>query len=119
MGSSTRSASSPQFFASHLYRFQRVPLCAKLLLLGSKSGEAPCPRGQGAAMTNKLTDIEWISIQLDDIAVLLRTHGIDALANQLDAIRENLRLPHNDRNRKQKKWTRHSPHPHPRSFAVS
>ena len=35
-------------------------------------------------MTNKLTDIEWISIQLDDIAVLLRTHGIEALANQLD-----------------------------------
>jgi hypothetical protein len=70
-------------------------------------------------MTNKLTDIEWIWIQLDDIAVLLRTHGIEELANQLDAIRENLRLPYNHRNRKQKKWTRHSPHPHPRSFAVS
>jgi hypothetical protein len=72
----------------------------------------------GAAMTNKLTDIEWIWIQLDDIAVLLRTHGIEELANQLDAIRENLRLPLR-RNRKQKKWTRHSPRPHPRSFAVS
>jgi len=70
-------------------------------------------------MTNKLTDIEWIWIQLDDIAVLLRTHGIEELANQLDAIRKNLRLPHNARNRKQKKWTRQSPHPHPRSFAVS
>jgi len=70
-------------------------------------------------MTNKLTDIEWIWIQLDDIAVLLRTHGIEEVANQLDAIRENLRLPHNDRNQKQKKRTRHSPHPHPRSFAMS
>jgi len=64
-------------------------------------------------MTNKLTDIEWIWIQLDDIAVLLRTHGIEELANQLDAIRENLRLPLR-RSRKQ-----NSPHPHPRSFAVS
>jgi len=86
--------------------------------LGVEIGRGAAQEGQGAAMTNKLTDIEWIWIQLDDIAVLLRTHGIEELANQLDAIRENLRLPLR-RSRKQKKWTRHSPHPHPRSFAVS
>ena len=36
----TRSASSPRFFASHLYPFQRFPFRAKIPLLGSKSGEA-------------------------------------------------------------------------------
>ena len=69
-------------------------------------------------MINKLTDIEWIRMMLDDIAVLLRAHGIEQPASQLDAIREKLRLPHNHRNRKQKNWTRHSPHPHPHSRAI-
>jgi hypothetical protein len=51
-------------------------------------------------MTNKLADLRWICTELDDIALLLRTHGIEELANQLDAIRENLRL---SRDRKPKK----------------
>jgi hypothetical protein len=57
-------------------------------------------------MTNKLTDLRWICTELDDVALLLRAHGIEELANQLDAIRENLRL---SRDRKpKKKWIRHS-----------
>jgi hypothetical protein len=62
-------------------------------------------------MTNKLIDVQWICTELDDIAVLLRTHGIEELANQLDAIRENLRLSHRDRKPK-KKWTRYSSDQH-------
>jgi hypothetical protein len=57
-------------------------------------------------MTNTLTDLRWICTELDDIALLLRTHGIEELANQLDATRENLRL---SRDRKpKKKRIRHS-----------
>ena len=44
--------------------------------------------------------------ELDDVAVLLRTHGIQELANHLDAIREDLR-PSPVRKLK-KKWARHS-----------
>ena len=58
-------------------------------------------------MTNKLTDLRWICTELDDIALLLRTHGIVELAKQLDAIRENLRSSHHYRSPK-KKWARHS-----------
>ena len=58
-------------------------------------------------MSNKLTDLRWICTELDDIALLLRTHGIVELANQLDAIRENLRSSHHNRSPK-KKRARHS-----------
>jgi hypothetical protein len=49
-------------------------------------------------VTNKLTDIRWIWTELDDLAVLLRTYGIEELASLLDAIHESLRLFHDDRN---------------------
>jgi hypothetical protein len=61
---------------------------------------------QGAAMSNKSTDIQWSRIQLDDVAVLLRTHGMEKLANHLDAIREDLQLSYDGRS--------HNKKPHPR-----
>jgi hypothetical protein len=48
-------------------------------------------------MTKKLAeDIQWIWTELEDLAVLLRAHGIEELANQLDAIRESLWLSYDD-----------------------
>ncbi len=35
----------------------------------------------------KAVDMRWIASGLDDFAVLLRAHGIDDLADQLDAVR--------------------------------
>jgi hypothetical protein len=35
----------------------------------------------------KAEDMRWIASGLDDFAVLLRAHGIDDLAGQLDAVR--------------------------------
>jgi hypothetical protein len=35
----------------------------------------------------KSEDIRWIAGGLDDFAVLLRVHGIDHLADQLDGVR--------------------------------
>ena len=35
----------------------------------------------------KSEDIRWIANGLDDFAALLRVHGIDDLADQLDAVR--------------------------------
>jgi hypothetical protein len=58
-------------------------------------------------MTNKLTDIQWSRIQLDDVAVLLRIHGMEELANHLDAICEDLRLFYDGRS--------HNKKSHPRS----
>jgi hypothetical protein len=60
-------------------------------------------------MTNKAADIEWIWMELDDIAVLLRTHGIETLANQIDAIRKNLRFSANDHPKK--KWNSRTARP--------
>jgi hypothetical protein len=39
----------------------------------------------------KSEDIRWIASGLDDFAVLLHVHGIDELADQLDAVRAALR----------------------------
>jgi hypothetical protein len=79
-----------------------------LAVICSRWGENRAGRScvRDAAMTNKLTDIQWICTELDDVAVLLRTHGIQELANQLDAIREDLRS--SPVRKLKKKWARHS-----------
>jgi hypothetical protein len=45
-------------------------------------------------MTNATSDLQWIALELDDLAVFLRTHGLEEPANQLDAVREALKQPH-------------------------
>ena len=34
---------------------------------------------------NKLEDLQWITDQIDDLAVLLRVHGVEDLADQFEA----------------------------------
>ena len=43
--------------------------------------------------TAKSEDIGWIAVGLEDSAVLLRVHGIEHLADQLDGVRVALSEP--------------------------
>jgi len=38
----------------------------------------------------KLADLQWIAGQVDDLAVLLRVHGMEELAGQFEAARDSL-----------------------------
>jgi hypothetical protein len=42
-------------------------------------------------MRTAIEDIRWVASEVDDLAVLLRVHGIGTLADKLDAVRKALR----------------------------